>query len=125
MFDEAEGVYLRRHTRRVITENQDYKNRCQLLLLQAKQTVIDEKQARIDELEQQVKTMIRQVITENLNFKHRCQPLVLQAQKIVIDEKHARIDELEQQVTTMIISSTMIIIIVNIIMYTSVDNEVS
>ena len=90
-----------------------------------RQTVIDEKQARIDELEQQVKTMIRQVITENLNFKHRCQPLVLQAQKIVIDEKHARIDELEQQVTTMIISSTMIIIIVIIIVYTSVDNEVS
>ena len=58
MFDEAEGVYRRRHTRRVITENQDFRNRCQPLLLQAKQTVIDEKQARIDELEQQVKTMI-------------------------------------------------------------------
>merc|ERR1711865_1171568 len=72
MFDEAERVYRRRHTRRVITENQDFKNRCQPLLLQAKQMVIDEKQARIDELERQV-----------------------------IVEKQARIDESEQPVTTM------------------------
>ena len=46
------GVYCRRHARRIITENQLHP------LMKAVQTVIDEKQARIDELEQQIETMM-------------------------------------------------------------------
>ena len=57
MFDAAEGVYCRRRARRIITENQNLKNRVHPRM-KAVQTVIDEKQARIDELEQQIATMM-------------------------------------------------------------------
>ena len=43
--------------RRIITENQNLKNRVHPRM-KAVQTVIDEKQARIDELEQQIATMM-------------------------------------------------------------------
>ena len=57
MFDEAERTNRRRHTRRVITENQNIKHRVHPLM-KAVQTVIDEKQAHIDKLEEQIKTMM-------------------------------------------------------------------
>ena len=51
MFDEAEGVYQRRHTQRVLDEKQ-------ARIDESEQPVIVEKQAWIDESEQPVTTMM-------------------------------------------------------------------